>query len=171
MNEILTINKGEYAPYYEGYVQQVAQLPILKVLEQQIEEIKTLFNSLGERSNQAYAPGKWTAKEVLGHMIDTDRIMTFRALCFARNDKNAMPGFDQDEYILTATFNDTPLMDLLEDFENQRKALLSMIKTLPDEAWIRKGIANNYEVSVRALIVIIAGHTVHHMNILKERYM
>jgi hypothetical protein len=171
MNELLVINKGEYAPYYDGYVQQVSRLPILTLLETQIQEMRLLFDALGPKSTESYASGKWTAKEVLGHMIDTDRIMTFRALCFARNDKNAMPGFDQDEYISSATFNEIPLEDLLADFENQRKALLSLIKTLTPEAWLRKGIANNYEVTVRALIVIIAGHTAHHMQILRERYM
>jgi hypothetical protein len=171
MNEIVEIEKGEYAPYYEGYVQLVMGLPLMKVLEKQVSGMKDVFEKLGEKSQESYAPGKWTAKEVLGHIIDTDRIMAMRALCFARGEQNSLPGFDQDAYITMASFNEVPLDLLLKDYELNRHALLSFIRTLPVEAWQRVGVANHFEFSVRALLAIIAGHSAHHLNILKERYL
>jgi hypothetical protein len=171
MNEALEISKGEYAPYYDGYIQQMVGKALIPTLEGQIQEMEAIFEQLRGKENDAYAPGKWTAKQVLGHMIDTDRIMTFRALCFARNDQNALPGFDQDNYILAAKYEHVAIDALLNDFSNQRKAMLSMIKTFSEEALQRKGNANQNEFTVRALLVIIGGHTLHHMGILKERYM
>jgi hypothetical protein len=118
----------------------------------------------------AYAPGKWTAKEVLSHIIDTDRVMTFRAMCFARGEKATLPGFDQDLYVANAAANKVPLVNLLEDFEMSRYAMVSMMKTLPEEAFARFGKANGHHVSVRSLFHIMAGHTLHHLSILRERY-
>ena len=171
MNEILTPQEGEYGKFYEGYIFWVKRKDIHKLMLLQIEEVRMLFEKMGEeKSKLAYAPGKWTAKEVLGHITDTDRMMCFRALCFARGEKAALPGFDQDQYVQTAGFNDIPLVRLLEDFEMSRYAITSMLKSLPLESLKNIGIANEYEVSVRALFNIIPGHTQHHLNILRERY-
>ncbi|AFL85207.1 hypothetical protein Belba_2662 [Belliella baltica DSM 15883] len=171
MNENLIPKEGEYAPYYGKYIEKIIGQDISKLLLNQIEEVRRYFESKGEESSgTAYGPGKWTAKEVLNHIIDTDRVMTFRAMCFARGEKASFPGFDQDIYVANSDANQVPLMNLLEDFEMSRYALVSMMKTLPQESFTRFGNASGHEVSVRALFHIMAGHTLHHLTILKERY-
>ncbi|WP_373494543.1 DinB family protein [Aquiflexum sp.] len=172
MNEILIPQEGEYGHFYEGYISWVKGKDIPKLLLSQIEEIRGLYEKMGEeKSNISYAPGKWTAKEVLGHITDTDRIMCFRALCFARGEKAALPGFDQDKYVASAHFNDMPLIRLLEDFEMSRYVITSLLKSLPVDSLKKTGVANENDVSVRALFNIIPGHTQHHLYILKERYL
>jgi hypothetical protein len=172
MNELLVPQEGEYESYYTGYVNYVKGKDIPALLLAQVTEIREFYEVMGEqKSLLAYAPGKWTAKEVLGHIIDTDRIMIFRALCFARGEKAALPGFDQDQYVATADFNSIPLSDLLEDFGQSRKALVSLIKNLPESSYSNLGNANGFKVSVRALINIIAGHLQHHLLILRQRYV
>lgn len=171
MNEILTPQEGEYGQFYEGYISQVKGKDIPKLLLSQMEEIRQFYEKMGEdKSNHAYAKGKWTAKEVLGHVTDTDRMMGFRALCFARGEKATLPGFDQDDYVASAQFNSIPLARLLEDFEMSRYSITSLLNSLPVESLKNAGIANENTVSVRALFNIIPGHTQHHLNILKERY-
>ncbi|MFN3800196.1 DinB family protein [Belliella pelovolcani] len=171
MNESMKPKVGEYAPYYGKYIDKIINEDISKLLLNQVEEIRKFYEEMGEeKSNQAYAEGKWTAKEVLNHIADTDRVMTFRALCFSRGETSPLPGFDQDIYVSNARANDIPLMNLLEDFEMQRYALVSMLKTLPIASYTKTGIASNHEVSVRALFYIMAGHVFHHLEVLKERY-
>ncbi|MFD2036637.1 DinB family protein [Belliella marina] len=171
MNESIFPNESEYAPYYHTYISKIKNEDLTKLLLNQIEEVRRYFEAKGEeKSLLAYEEGKWTGKEVLGHMIDTDRVMTFRALCFARGEKAILPGFDQDEYVANSGSNEVPLNNLLEDFEMSRYALVSLFKTLPQSAYTRLGNANGYDVTVRALFHIIAGHTEHHLRILKERY-
>lgn len=171
MNEILTPQEGEFAPFYSGYIAWVQGKDISKILLSQIEEVRVLFEKMGEENSQkAYAPGKWTPKEVLGHMIDTDRMMCFRALCFARGEKSELPGFDQDVYVSNAHFNNITLAKLLEDFEMSRYSLTSLLQSLPIDSLTNMGIANGAKVSVRALFNIIPGHTQHHLNVLKEKY-
>lgn len=172
MSVLSILEEGEFAPYYEGYISHVQDKNIPGVLMIQIEEIRGFYEQLGEdKSKLSYAPGKWTAKEVLGHISDTDRIMTIRALCFARGEEASLPGFDQDAYVKASRFNDLPLAQLIEDYELSRYNTVSLLKNLADEALIRTGYANGSKTSVRALFHIIAGHTVHHLNILNERYM
>ncbi|MCL6260563.1 DinB family protein [Aquiflexum sp. TKW24L] len=172
MNELLVPREGEYESYYTGYVNWVIGKDIPSLLLEQVDEIRKFYEQMGEeKSLLAYEPGKWTGKEVLGHIIDTDRIMTFRALCFARGEKAALPGFDQDQYVATADFNSVLLSDLLEDFEQSRKALVTLTKNLPESSYTNIGNANGFKVSVRALIYIIAGHSQHHLNILRQRYV
>lgn len=171
MNTLAKPEKGEYADFYNTYISKLGNENYVNLLQEQISELKNLFKSKPVGwENQAYELGKWTPKEVLGHIIDTERIMTFRALCFARGDQNALPGFDQDPYVENGKFGQVSLDDLLEDFENQRKAILSLVKTLHPEVLEYKGIASGNPISVRALLWIIPGHFIHHMNIFKERY-
>ena len=172
MNELLVPREGEYQSYYTGYVDWVKGKDIPNLLLDQVSEIKEFYLKMGEeKSLLAYEPGKWTSKEVLGHIIDTDRIMTFRALCIARGEKASLPGFDQDQYVATADFNQIPLSRLLEDFEISRRALVSLFANLPESTYANIGIANGFQVSVRALFHIIAGHAQHHLNVLKTKYV
>lgn len=172
MNELLIPQEGEYNPYYETYINWVKGKDLPKILLSQIEEVRNFFEKMGEeRSKLAYAEGKWSAKEVLGHITDTDRIMAYRALSIARGEQASLPGYDQDTYVQTGFFNEIPLDKLLEEFEMSRYALVSMLNNLPHSTLANKGVANNVPVTVRALINIIAGHTIHHLNILRERYV
>ncbi len=171
MNEHMQPKEGEFAPFYAGYISRVIGKNIPEFLLSQVEEIMIYYKEQGEeKSMTSYGEGKWTQKEVLGHISDTDRIMTFRALCFAREEKAMLPGFDQDQYVQKANFNDRSLIHLLEDFEVSRFALMAMLKNLPENCLANLGNANGYDVSVRALFHIIAGHADHHLQILRERY-
>lgn len=164
-------NKGEYPSYYETYLDKIPVGDFSELILSQLIEIRNLFASkpLGWESI-AYAEGKWTPKEVLGHMIDTERIMTFRALCFARGEKQSLPGFDENQYVLAADFSENSLEDLLDDFEAQRRALLTLVKTLSEGVLDIQGIANEKPITPRALLWIIPGHFIHHVQVLNSRY-
>lgn len=162
---------GEYAPHYEQYVALVKGSDIVGLLEAQRLQMTQLFAGRSERDgNFRYAPDKWTVKEVLGHVTDTERILAYRALCIARGDRTALPGFEQDDYVRAAAFGERALADLSSEFSHVRSATVALFGSLSREAWTRRGIANKNEVSVRALAFIIAGHELHHRNILDERY-
>jgi hypothetical protein len=162
----------EYAPYYGKYISLVSDSDILALLSQQLDETLSLLGSISEsQANYRYAPDKWSIKELVGHMIDTERIFAYRALRFARNDKTPLQGFEQDDYIRGASFDDCALSDLASEFEHVRRSSLSLFKQLSEEAWKRTGTASDNEVSVRALAYIIAGHELHHMEILRSRYL
>lgn len=171
MNTLQSPIEGEFPNYFSRYLALNSSESYQDQIHSQIIACLSLFEKKGEEwANQPYAEGKWTPKEVLGHIIDTERIMTFRALCFAREEKSALPGFDQDPYVLNARYSQVAIQNLLEDFKNQRIALLSLIKTLPEESMTNIGIASGNPVSPRALFWMIPGHFVHHLTILKERY-
>ena len=162
----------EYVPYYERYISLVSDGDILITLSRQLDESLALLGSISEeQANHRYAPDKWSIKELVGHVIDTERIFAYRALRFARNDRTPLPGYDQDDYIRGASFDDYSLADLASEFEHVRRANLSLFKHLDEDAWKRRGRANESEVSVRALAFIIAGHELHHMAILRNRYL
>jgi hypothetical protein len=162
---------GEYAPHYEQYVALVKGSDIVGLLEAQRLQMIQLFAGRSERDgNFRYAPGKWTVKEVLGHITDTERILAYRALRIARGDQTPLSGFEQDDYVRAAGFGERTLDDLSAEFVHVRSATVALFGSLGKEAWTRRGIANKNEVSVRALAFIIAGHELHHRNILDERY-
>jgi hypothetical protein len=164
-------NKNDYAPYYEGYINLVKGDDIHKLLTAQSIETQGVLNSFSETlGNYAYAEGKWTVKEVVGHLIDTERVMAYRAMCIARGEKQSLPGFDQDTYVKTGNFNKRELFDLNYEFRLLRELNLLLSKGFDEEILQRRGIANNNEVTVLGLLYIIAGHEKHHMNILQERY-
>jgi uncharacterized damage-inducible protein DinB len=171
----LTINKPEeteYVPYYGRYISLVPDGEIITVLSEQIDETLALLRSIPESEGGfRYAPGKWSIRELVGHLIDSERIFTYRALCFARNDQTPLPGFEEDEYVRNASFNDRSLSELAEELESVRKSTMFMFKHLDKEAWKRRGTANQSEVSVRALAYIMAGHELHHRGILRDRYL
>jgi uncharacterized damage-inducible protein DinB len=163
---------NEYAPYYHKYVSLVPEGNIVEILEQQLETSLALLASISEeKSAFRYAPDKWSIKQLLGHIADTERVFAYRVLRFGRNDQQPIEGFEQDDYIASADFDSHLLSDLAKEFEAVRRASLYLLRHLPQAAWERHGVASNNEVSVRALAFIIAGHELHHLKILRERYL
>jgi hypothetical protein len=165
-------DETEYSPYYGKYVSLVAGVDILSALSSQLPETLALLASVPEsQGNFRYAPGKWSIKELVGHILDGERIFAYRALRFARNDKTPVPGFEQDDYIRNASFDACPLQDLAAEFESVRRATIFLFRHLDADAWTRRGVASESEVSVRALAYMIAGHELHHVGILRDRYL
>ena len=161
----------EFPLFYKGYVDTVSE-NVLTELEQQMESFSALLRSIpAEKSSFAYAEGKWTIKELAGHVIDTERIMAYRALRIARNDATPLPGFDENDYVANAHFADRSLESLVDEFAALRKANMYLIRSLNAIEIDRSGISNEKSISVRALIFIMAGHVNHHIRILKERYL
>ena len=162
---------GEYAPYYDRYVSLVADDDILTTLDEQRRQMLLVLCSRSDADGDfRYAPDKWSAKEVLGHVCDTERVFAYRALRIARADATPMEGFEQDDYVRNGPFAYRSLADLIEDYIAVRRATLSLLRNLDEAAWSRRGIANKNEVSVRGLAYIIAGHELHHRRILEEKY-
>ena len=161
----------EHAPYYGKYIALVPDGEIVAQLAFQIREtIEMLAELPGSAGDYRYAAGKWSLKEVLGHMIDTERVFSFRALCFARGDQNPLPGFEQDDYVRNSGSGARSLRNLLEEFETVRETTVLLFQSLHAEAWSRRGIASGNEVSVRALAWMIAGHELHHRQGIRENY-
>ncbi len=162
---------GEYADYYEKYISLVSSKDIVGTLEAQRLQTIQLFAARTERDgNFRYASDKWSVKEVLGHVCDTERIFAYRALRIARADRTPIEGFEQDDYVRNASFEQNRLADLAEEFHFVRSATIALFRGIGPDAWQRRGIANKNEVSTRALAFIIAGHELHHRRILEERY-
>jgi hypothetical protein len=161
----------EFPLFYKGYVDTVSD-DVLTELERQIESFPAMLRNVPpEKASFAYAEGKWTIKELAGHVIDTERIMAYRALRFARNDATPLPGFDENNYVSNAHFADRSLESLAEEFAALRKANMYLIRSLNEIEIDRSGISNEKPISVRALIYIMAGHVNHHAAILKQRYL
>jgi len=162
---------GEYAVYYEKYVSLIPGDRILTTLEKQSRETAVLLSDRKDAEGDLrYAPGKWSVREVLGHVTDAERVFAYRALRIARNDKTPMEGFEQDDYVTYGAFGQCTLAALVEEFVSVRNATLTLFRGLEAPAWVRRGVANKAEVSVRAIAYIIAGHELHHRRILQERY-
>ena len=162
---------GDYNPFYNGYISLIGDGDIIEVLEEQRKTSKKFLKSFTEKQgNYSYADGKWTVKEVLGHVIDTEKIMAYRALAIARGEKQSLPGFEQDEYVAESNFNNRSLDDLINEFLTARESNIILFKSFDEEIFNRRGIASESEVTVLALIYIIAGHEKHHMKILSEKY-
>jgi hypothetical protein len=164
--------KSEFLPYYERYVALVPDGDVVSTLVNQMIETQALLRALpASVATYRYAPDKWSVNEVVGHMIDSERMFSGRALRFARNDATPIPGFDQDAYVRGATFDAYPLSALATELEAVRQGTIFMFRHLDEQAWTRRGIANDSEVSVRALAYIIAGHELHHRDVLSTRYL
>jgi len=162
----------EYAPFYSKYVERVPEGDIVSVLRDQIAETAALLrNAPAERANQAYAPGKWTLKEVVGHIVDVERVMSYRALRFSRNDATDLPGFDENAFVVNSNFGQRTLIDLVDELEAVRAATVHLAKHIDADALSRRGTANNTEATVRGLLYIIAGHELHHVALIRERYL
>ncbi|MCU6795511.1 DinB family protein [Paenibacillus sp. WQ 127069] len=162
----------EYNEYFERYVKLVPEGNIREILTQSLKRTTDVFSTITEdQANYQYAPGKWKLKEVLGHITDNERIMSYRLLRIARGDKTPLSGYDQDDLMSGASFDTCPMSDLLEDYAVVRQATLTLLRGLSEDAWARRGIVNGNESSTKAWAYIIAGHELHHMNTVKERYL
>jgi uncharacterized damage-inducible protein DinB len=163
--------KGDYSEYYQQYIDLVKDDNILKVLTEQNKETQNILNSFPKDKGEfRYAEGKWTIKEIIGHLMDVERIFAYRALSIARGEKKSLPGFDQDEYAKNGMFNQGTLSDLNYEFRLLRECNILLFKGLDKSVWQNRGLANDTEVTVLALMYMIAGHEKHHTNILNERY-
>ena len=165
-------NPGDYAPYYDQYISLLPDEDIISILEDQKKTSEEFLKTLSEeQGNISYAEGKWTIREVIGHIIDVERVMAYRALCFSRGEKQEQPGFEQEDYITNGNYNHRALNDLISEFVAVRKSNLFMFKSFSDEMLKQSGIASDNKVTVLALIYIIAGHEKHHVKIIKEKYL
>lgn len=165
-------DQDEYAPFYEGYVSLVAdEVDILETLEGQHAEIQSLLREVGEtRGDYRYAPGKWSIKEVVGHLADSERVFTYRALRFARNDATPLPGFEQDDYVRSGNFARRRMTELAAELAHARQSSLDLFRSLDEESLLRWGVANGSRIRVRAFPYLIAGHERHHIGVLRARY-
>jgi uncharacterized damage-inducible protein DinB len=163
----------EYAVYYEPFLQKLpTELNVFEQLKNNATEIKNSLLSLTEQQlTTPYSIGKWTIKDILQHLIDFERIMIYRATSFARNDKRPIPFFDENEYAKQAVAFNQPIKKLLKDYKAVRQATLSFYNLQTATTLKRSGIASNYTTSVRACAWIICGHEMHHINVIKEKYL
>ena len=169
---LLLPEASEYAAYYGGYVGLVPEEDVLAALEAQAGETAALLRAVLEaRADFRYAPGKWSLKEVVGHVADTERVFAYRALRFARNDPTPLPGFEENDYVRFAGAGAHRLEELAAELEEVRRATLRLFRHLPEEAWTRRGVASGSEMSVRAIARIVVGHERHHLRIVRERYL
>jgi hypothetical protein len=163
---------SEYAPSYQPYMELVPEGDVVSILQRQLGESLEVLRGIDEtQAGYRYAPDKWSIKQLLGHLIDGERVFSYRALRFARNDAQPLTGFDQDVFVKGANFDARVFADLVDEFEHVRQATIDLFKPLSDEEWLRRGIANDDEITVRALAYALAGHETHHMTILKTRYL
>jgi len=160
----------EHAPYYANYVAQVPESDVLAVLDAQAAEVDAVLHRIPEaQAGILHSPYTWTIKQVVGHLIDAERVFAYRALRFGRGDAQALPGFDENVYARSGEFDRHPLKDLAAEFAAVRQGTLHLLRHMPEGAWPRTGVANGAPASVRALAFIIAGHTRHHLGIVRKR--
>lgn len=164
--------KNEYPDYYVPYVNLVPEANLVQLLQENLKKTITLFEGISEEvSLHRYAPGKWSIKEVLGHITDTERIMSYRLLRVGRGDQTPLAGFDENDYVQAAQTNNLSLKTILEDFKAARNSTITLVQNLPESAWANIGNANGTEITTRAIAYIIAGHQMHHCKILEDRYL
>jgi len=163
--------ENEYAPAFQGYVSHVNEDDIMPAMRSQIEALDVLLDRVPpERETYRYDEGKWSIRELVGHLIDGERVFGYRALCIARGETQNLPGFDQNAYMPNAPYEHVELEDLLSEFRLVRLSNIAMLRSLEEAAWMRTGTANGNPISVRALAYIMVGHVRHHMGVLRERY-
>lgn len=163
---------GTYPAFYEPYLEQIKSNNLLQSLEEQLTLTRNLLTEIPlEKEDYRYAEGKWSVKELVGHIIDTERIMAYRALAIARGEKQSLPGFDEDEYAANSRAGERTMLSLIEEYTTLRQANLVFFGTLTEEMLKRAGKANGRDITPNALVGVILGHELHHIRILKERYL
>ncbi|BDU72291.1 DinB family protein [Mesoterricola silvestris] len=163
---------GEIPAGYAVYADRVPAGEVDVLLERQGGHLAGLLAAIPEeRGGFRYAPGKWSIKDLVGHLADTERIMAYRLLCVAREERTPLPGFEEDDYARAAQADARPLADLAEEFAAVRRSTLALVRGLAPGAWTRRGTVNGKQVSPADLAYVIAGHTIHHLEILQERYL
>ncbi|CAN5211467.1 DinB family protein [soil metagenome] len=161
---------GDYGEFFANYIALVPEEEILAAMAVQLDEMLSLLSSVSEAvSLVRHAPYTWSTREVLGHLIDGERIFTYRALRIGRGDKTPLPSFDENTFAVAGTFDRIPLKDLIHEFDSVRRASLSLFRHFPEEAWTNRGIVSGHEIATRALAYITVGHVRHHGAILKKR--
>ena len=162
----------EYAPYAATYVQRIpVGSDVLALLSRQPDDLRVLLQNVGdEQANQRPAPGEWSIKEVIGHVCDSERVFAYRALCVARGEQAPLPGFEQDDYVSATDFNARSLSDLLDEFAAQRQGNVLCFRAFREGEMVRRGTASDHPVTVRALLYIMAGHVLHHVESLQTTY-
>jgi len=171
MGTMVRPREDEYATFYARYVALVPETDILAVLERQAGELRELAASVPvERETRRYAEGKWSIREVLGHLVDGERVFGYRAFCISRGERAALPSFDENQYVGEARGNATPLRELADELALVRQSNLAFLRRLEPREWERTGTASGKTISVRALAWVMAGHPRHHVEILRERY-
>ena len=164
---------GEYGEHAAADLARVGGDDAIAALTAQQRQVEELFGGFDERAiaGYRYAPGKWTLKEILGHLIDDERIFAYRALCIARGDARPLASFDENDYVAGASFEAQPLRELIDDYALTRRATIALFRSLSDDAWLRRGTVAGYAASVRGLAFHIAGHELHHLAAIGERYL
>lgn len=163
---------NEFASYYRGYVDLIPEGDVLDTLVRQRDEVATLARAVdGEKETFRYADGKWSVREVLGHIVDAERVFAYRLFSFSRGEQQELPGFDEQSYIENSGYAQRPISSIAQEFDALRHSSILLASHLDDDALARTGVANGAPVTVRALAWITAGHTAHHLRILRERYL
>ncbi|MCW5519522.1 DinB family protein [Aureitalea sp. L0-47] len=170
--KVQDLSPSEYNPYFQGYISKVGEQALLDGLVEGMRITETFFRAIPEsKQTFRYDEGKWTAKEILLHIIDSERMFCFRALSFARCENTNLPGFDENEFAANSMANDRSMEDLVEEYSSVRKASIAMFSSFDEETLKRIGQANNSKLSVRAAGFLICGHEIHHRSIISERYL
>lgn len=165
-------NEDEYAPYFHRYIARVPDGDLIEILNEQAADTRAMLGSLSDADARfRYGPDKWSIKEVLGHVTDTERIMTYRALCFARGEQGVLPAFDENAYVAASRFDERNAADQLAELAQVRAATIAFFDGLSQDELMRRGRTSSGEYSVRAMAYIVAGHERHHQQILTERYL
>jgi hypothetical protein len=163
---------SDLSKYYQSYLHYIPEDDLLQVLKEQKKVFEDFLGSVSpDKEIFRYAEGKWMLKEVVGHLCDTERILSYRALRISRNDKTPMSGFEENEYTPNSNYKDRTLKNIAEELLAVRSATILLFENMSEEMFDRKGIANNNEVSVRAILFFIVAHARHHMGVIKERYL
>jgi hypothetical protein len=162
----------EYPEYYNQYLNLVKEGDIINILEEQSLYVQKFIASIPEeKGNSTYGFGKWTVKEIFGHLIDSERILTYRALRIARKDKQPIPGYEQDDYVKNAKYYRKTLKEIADEMLLLRAANLKFFQSFDSEDMIQRGVANEHELTVRAILYILAGHELYHINFIKDNYL
>nr|WP_299339555.1 DinB family protein [Allomuricauda sp.] len=166
------LSTSEYHPYYSGYIGILKEVDLLPTLKKGKDEFLDFVKGIpDDKLDFSYADGKWTISEVLLHLIDAERVFQYRAFRFARNDKTALPGFEQDDYVVESKSNERTKEEILEEFRSVRESTILLFSSFNADVLKRLGTASNAKMSARALGFVICGHQMHHLKIIQERYL